>query len=39
MKKDLKITPVERITEVGIQQEYREKLLPAYVISYANEKH
>lgn len=38
MKKDLEITTVERITEVGRQHEYREKLLPAYVISYANDE-
>lgn len=38
MKKDLEITTVERITEVDRQHEYREKLLPAYVISYANDE-
>lgn len=38
MKKDLEITTVERITEVDKKHEYREKLLPAYVISYANDE-
>ena len=38
MKKDMRITTVERITEVDKQHEYREKLLPAYVISYANDE-
>ncbi|QHI36561.1 hypothetical protein IMCC3317_19240 [Kordia antarctica] len=38
MKKELQIVNVERITEVGKQHEYREKLLPAYVISYANDE-
>ena len=36
MKKELEIINVERITEVGKQHEYRERLLPAYVISYAD---
>jgi hypothetical protein len=31
---DLKISKIELITEVNKQHEYREKLLPAYVISY-----
>jgi uncharacterized iron-regulated membrane protein len=38
MKKELQIVNVERITEAGKQHEYREKLLPAYVISYANDE-
>ena len=38
MKRDLKITSVERIIEVDKKHEYREKLLPAYVISYANDE-
>ena len=38
MKKDLEIITVKRITEVDRQHEYREKLLPAYVISYATDK-
>jgi uncharacterized iron-regulated membrane protein len=38
MKKELQIVNVELITEVGKQHEYREKLLPAYVIAYANDK-
>ena len=38
MKKELEIVNVERITEVGKQHEYREKLLPAYVLSYANDE-
>ena len=36
MKKELEIINVERITEVGKQHEYRERLLPAYVISNAD---
>tara|TARA_R110002073_G_scaffold293194_2_gene458751 strand:+ start:23525 stop:24235 length:711 start_codon:yes stop_codon:yes gene_type:complete len=38
MKKDLEITTVALINEVGKQHEYREKLLPAYVISYVNDE-
>ena len=38
MKKELEIVNVERITEVDKQHEYRERLLPAYVISYANDE-
>ena len=34
MKDELKVTGVERITETGKHHEYRENLLPAYVISY-----
>lgn len=34
MKKDLEVSGVERITETGKHHEYRERLLPAYVISY-----
>ena len=34
MKRDLKVESVEQITEAGQHHEYREKLLPAYVISY-----
>lgn len=38
MKEELEIINVERITEVGRQHEYRERLLPAYVISYADDE-
>jgi len=34
MKPNLKIKSVEKITSVGKHHEYREKLLPAFVISY-----
>ena len=34
MQKGLEIVSVERINVVGKHHEYREKLLPAYVISY-----
>ncbi|GGG17619.1 hypothetical protein GCM10011344_17800 [Dokdonia pacifica] len=34
MKSDLVVESVEEITETGKHHEYREKLLPAYVISY-----
>lgn len=34
MKKGLEILSVEKITTAGKHHEYREKLLPAYVISY-----
>lgn len=34
MKKGLKISSVEKIYEVGKHHEYRQKLLPAYVINY-----
>ena len=38
LKKDLKVTSVERIDVAGKHHEYREKLLPAYVISYSNDE-
>ena len=38
MKKDLEVTTVHRISEVDKMHEYREKLLPAYVISYASDE-
>lgn len=38
LKKDLKVTSVERIDAAGKHHEYREKLLPAYVISYSNDE-
>lgn len=38
MKSGLKVTTIEEIYEVGKHHEYREKLLPAYVISYANDE-
>ncbi|WP_408046591.1 hypothetical protein [Tenacibaculum crassostreae] len=34
MKSNLEVTSIERIIEAGKHHEYREKLLPAYVISY-----
>ena len=34
MKEDLKFESIEKINETGKHHEYREKLLPAYVISY-----
>ncbi|MFY7672361.1 PepSY domain-containing protein [Tenacibaculum sp. MEBiC06402] len=34
MKSDLEVASIELIKEVGKHHEYREKLLPAYVISY-----
>jgi hypothetical protein len=37
LKKDLKVTHVERIDVTGKHHEYRERLLPAYVISYSND--
>tara|TARA_R110001592_G_scaffold194515_2_gene442063 strand:+ start:176 stop:886 length:711 start_codon:yes stop_codon:yes gene_type:complete len=36
ISKDLKFTSIERIFEVDKKHEYRERLLPAYVISYSN---
>lgn len=38
LKKDLKVTSVERIDVAGKHHEYREKLLPAYVITYSNDE-
>jgi len=38
MEKDMEITTMQRITEVDKKHEYREKLLPAYVISYASDE-
>lgn len=37
LKNDLEVTSIERIDQVDKHHEYREKLLPAYVISYKNE--
>ena len=34
MKENLKVSNIQKINEVGDHHEYREKLLPAYVISY-----
>jgi hypothetical protein len=34
MKPDLEVSKIEQIGEAGKHHEYREKLLPAYVISY-----
>ena len=36
MRADLKVTTIKMISEAGKHHEYRERLLPAYVISYAN---
>ena len=38
MKKGLEVESVEQITETGKHHEYREKLLPAYVISYKTDE-
>lgn len=37
MKSDLQVAKIEQINEVGKHHEYREKLLPAYVISYESD--
>ena len=34
IREDLKVSYVEKISETGPHHEYRERLLPAYVISY-----
>ena len=38
LKSDLEIESVERIEQAGKHHEYREKLLPAYVISYKTDE-
>lgn len=38
MKADIEVTTIEKINETGKHHEYREKLLPAYVISYDNDE-
>nr|WP_321232373.1 PepSY domain-containing protein [uncultured Psychroserpens sp.] len=38
MKKGIEVESIEQITEVGKHHEYREKLLPAYVISYKTDE-
>lgn len=38
MKEDLKVSGIERITETGKHHEYRERLLPAWVISYDSDE-
>jgi len=38
MKEDLKVANIQKINEVGDHHEYREKLLPAYVISYDSDE-
>ena len=38
MKEGLKISSIETIYEVGKHHEYREKLLPAYVINYESDE-
>jgi len=37
MKDDLEVLTIKQISKVGKHHEYREKLLPAYVISYTND--
>ncbi|MFY0630020.1 MAG: PepSY domain-containing protein [Flavobacteriaceae bacterium] len=34
MKEDLEVVSIDKVSETGKHHEYREKLLPAYVISY-----
>ncbi|VAW11052.1 FIG00694894: hypothetical protein [hydrothermal vent metagenome] len=38
MKADIEVTTIEKINAAGKHHEYREKLLPAYVISYDNDE-
>ncbi|NER16268.1 PepSY domain-containing protein [Spongiivirga citrea] len=38
IKSDLKVETIEQITQAGKHHEYREKLLPAYVISYKTDE-
>ena len=38
MKDDLEVSGIERITETGKHHEYRENILPAYVISYKSDE-
>jgi len=38
MKSNLVVESIEQITETGKHHEYREKLLPAYVVSYKTEE-
>ena len=38
MKNDLEVSGIKRITETGKHHEYRERLLPAYVISYKTDE-
>lgn len=38
MKSDLQVSGVKRISETGAHHEYRENLLPAYVISYETDE-
>jgi hypothetical protein len=38
MKADIEVTTIEKINETGKHHEYREKLLPAFVISYDNDE-
>jgi uncharacterized iron-regulated membrane protein len=38
MKQGLEVVAIDLISEVGKQHEYREKLLPAYVISYNSDE-
>lgn len=38
MKSDLEVESIEKIGEVGKHHEYRERLLPAYVISYKSDQ-
>ena len=38
LKNDLDIETIEQVTEVGKHHEYRERMLPAYVISYQTDE-
>ena len=38
MKSGIEVTRIEQIDEAGKHHEYREKLLPAYVVSYKNDE-
>lgn len=38
MRSDLEVTSIEKITQVTPHHEYRERLLPAYVISYQGDE-
>lgn len=38
MKSGLEVTSIKQITETGKHHEYREKLLPAYVITYKTDE-
>jgi hypothetical protein len=38
MKEELEVSKIEKITETGAHHEYRENLLPAYVVSYKTDE-